>query len=68
MWFVSRVSLVCALSAALFACGTTVDRGGTAAAAAVSGPPGGQCAPCSLGSECASGTCGQFAGDLYCGT
>jgi hypothetical protein len=51
-------------------CGADVDLGGPSIDAGTldAGPPGGQCAPCASASGCASGTCGQFAGDLFCGT
>ncbi len=50
-------------------CGTDVDLGGSPDGGSVdAGPPGAQCAPCASGAECLSGNCGQFAGDLYCGT
>jgi hypothetical protein len=54
---------------ALLACGTSVDLGGTSDSGTLeAGPPGPECAPCASGSDCASGVCGQFAGDLYCAT
>jgi hypothetical protein len=57
------------LAAALVACGTSVDLGGAPAASDASleaGRAGTECAPCTTGVDCASGTCGQFAGDLFC--
>jgi hypothetical protein len=57
------------LWAVVAACSTDVDLGGTSDGAVIdAGPPGPECAPCSTGSQCASGTCAQFAGDLYCAT
>ena len=50
-------------------CSADIDLGGSATTdggVLDAGPPAGQCAPCSTGSGCASGTCGQFAGDLFC--
>jgi hypothetical protein len=59
-----------ALGGLFLACGTDVDLGGGSSDAGPidAGPPGGQCAPCASPSGCVSGTCGQFAGDLFCGT
>jgi hypothetical protein len=55
------------VSLSLVACSTDVDLGGAIdAAAPEAGHLGDECAPCTTGVECVSGTCAQFAGDLFC--
>jgi hypothetical protein len=64
------IALALVPATGLVGCGADVDLGGggSSSSAIDAGPPAGQCAPCASGSNCTSGTCGQFAGDLFCGT
>jgi hypothetical protein len=60
------IALFASLSAA---CGTDVDLGGTSDGGLSDGHVAAAgCAPCAAASDCLSGVCGQFAGDLFCGT
>jgi hypothetical protein len=69
-----------ALVIAITACGTDVDLGGTSdsglgvldsaidTSALDAEAPGGECAPCLVAADCASGLCAKFADYLFCTT
>jgi hypothetical protein len=75
--FIARAALVALTFGAVpAACGTDVDLGGTSGDAGLStldssgssdaNAPGGQCAPCFVDTDCASGVCAKFADYLFC--